>query len=692
MPSAFPDCRHAGEVLAPDVRACRSPKLIGLKQVSAAQCRDCYCRDHPLDRQENGAVVPLRLIDCLYLDAVEVDESAMHQGVAKANEPVRCLHPEHDWTTRANCSRCGDYQFPLLSPEMSVADVKRIRRAPPRAQPEGWWRWSNVIRAQRELADECVEAIPPFPQPSVERGIIVVGGGKYFPSAYVTIRVLKHVGTRLPVQLWHLAGEVTDLQRRLMSDLGVECVDADALRAQHPFRFIDGHWWKGWQLKAYALLQCPFREVLLLDADCYPVRDPEVIFEWARYRKTGAVFWPDIESSLVLLTAESVGAFGVAPFEDRPTESGQLLINREQCWRELNQAAHYNAQADFTYQWLWGDKDTYPIAWRRLGTPYSRMFPSSRGTPHGILHFDQHGDVLFQHRCTAKFTLDDEKFDSTPGQAPSDAPCEFLLEGFCREAIRELACQTTARNRPVAAVGADGMSVISVAGRRFHVRAGSRWDREILESVVLRDEYGMRTLAQGGLPVSFVVDVGAHIGGFSRLVKELWPAARILAFEPAADSAGLFERNLDGQQDVHLFRAAAWHGQADQVHLSDAADGNESARFTVEALEDLHAVYCTTDVRAVPAIGLVDALRANRFERVDILKLDCEGSEVLLLQLLQSAGLLQSTRAIRGEWHHRASLEPLQAALSGTHRVTLYDAPGAEWGAFSADLLDQESA
>ena len=73
--------------------------------------------------------------------------------------------------------------------------------------------------------------------------------------------------------------------------------------------------------------------------------------------------------------------------------SAEMLVNRERCWRELYLAAHFNEQADFTYQWLWGDKDTYPIAWKLLGTPYARMWPSSRGTPHGILHFDQHGDV-----------------------------------------------------------------------------------------------------------------------------------------------------------------------------------------------------------------------------------------------------------------------------------------------------------
>jgi hypothetical protein len=64
--SALPVCRHRGEETSPAVYRCHSPKLVGLKLVTAVICRDCYCRDHepaaqPLSR--------LALLPCAYLGA-----------------------------------------------------------------------------------------------------------------------------------------------------------------------------------------------------------------------------------------------------------------------------------------------------------------------------------------------------------------------------------------------------------------------------------------------------------------------------------------------------------------------------------------------------------------------------------------------------------------------------------------------
>src|SRR5262249_37633359 len=155
-----------------------------------------------------------------------------------------------------------------------------------------------------------------------------------------------------------LAGEMTDAVRATLEPHGVEFVDADEVARDRPFRFLHGHSWKGWQLKPYALAHSAFREVLLLDADCYPTCDPEFLFDWNLYRERGGFFWPALPKSNYLLTPEKWQVFGLDP-AGPPFESGQLLVNKEARWRELQLALWLNSRADLVYNILWGDKDTF---------------------------------------------------------------------------------------------------------------------------------------------------------------------------------------------------------------------------------------------------------------------------------------------------------------------------------------------
>jgi hypothetical protein len=399
----LPVCRHRGGETSPGVHHCHSPKLVGLKLVTADTCGACYCRDHDVAPDLPPGSGPL--LPCAHLGPAlgPADDGAVHA----------CTDPRHQRTTAAQCGACPDYLFPVLLPHTPVEAVRRVIALPARPQPDGWWLWRNVQQAHREAADEAVARSSEYAGDHAGRGVVILGGGRYFVAAYVTVRVLRHVGCTLPVQLWHLAGEVTDRMRELLRPYGVECVDADAAARERPFRFLDGHWWRGWQLKPFALVHSPFREVLLLDADSYPVRDPSFLFDWPPYRERGAVFWPDSASSAGLWTAEKCAVFGIPP-GDPALESGQMVVDKRRCWRELQLTLWYNAHADFVYRILWGDKDTFNVAWRRLGRAYALPQPACGWDLHTLLQYGPDGRVLFQHRCGDKFRLPGETFSSTP--------------------------------------------------------------------------------------------------------------------------------------------------------------------------------------------------------------------------------------------------------------------------------------
>ncbi|MEZ6057547.1 MAG: hypothetical protein R3C01_12670 [Planctomycetaceae bacterium] len=428
----FPLCGHGGELIQPGLRTCLAPAVLGLAQVGPGECGTCNYRQSEVESQTTP---PLRfhLANCRHL-GTPVAGTFPPQSV--------CLHPRYGHVTHDDCRRCEDYLFPVLTPRLSVAQAMEHRRLPPTTQPQGWWTWPNVQQAERNLADERVAHPSPYVPHHQQRGIVIVGGGKYLPSAYVTARIVRHVGCELPMELWHLDGEVDDVARPLFEELGVRCVDADALVQRHPFRFLQGNWWRGWQLKAYAMAYSSFRELLFLDADCYPLRDPSDLFDTSAYREHGCVIWPDIESSRCLLEPHQTDVFGIDPFADAAAESGQFLVDRERCWNELMLALHYNAQADFTYNIIWGDKDTFPIAWKKLGTSYGRLCEMSQPIFEGIYQKDERCENLFLHRCTGKFTLGDTRFDSTPGQHGSGWNMSLPLEAHCREALNDFRLAT----------------------------------------------------------------------------------------------------------------------------------------------------------------------------------------------------------------------------------------------------------
>lgn len=302
-----------------------------------------------------------------------------------------------------------------------------------------WWTWPNVVSGFHLAMEQRLANHPPFPRPKSERGVVIVGGGKYFPSVYVTVRVLRHLSCNLPIEVWHFDGEIDEPMEQSLHGYGIEFKNADQMQNCAPFRFLNYTWWKGWQLKACALAWCGFREVMLLDADCYPVRNPEYLFEWPEYQKLGAVFWPDLSNSPTNVTSDFTNFFQVERPKDRLTESGQIMLNREQCWRPMQLACLFNECADVVYHYVYGDKDTFPTAWSRAGVDYSRMHPVCQLQADCLLQMDFHGRVIFQHRVLDKFKLENSPFESSPQANEANRyHGQLAHESFCFYALDEL--------------------------------------------------------------------------------------------------------------------------------------------------------------------------------------------------------------------------------------------------------------
>ncbi len=272
------------------------------------------------------------------------------------------------------------------------------------------------------LADRFIATLRRTPRFN-GRGIVICAGGvAMFTNAWVAIRMLRRTGCRLPVQLWHCGTrELDERMRALVEPFGVECVDAEQVRRTRPACLPHV-----WALKPYALLHCPFEQVLLLDADNMPVVNPEFLFGTSQFKQYGAVFWPDFGRLPHDCTAWKV--FGV-PYQDEPAfESGQVLLDKDRCWRALNLSLWYNERRDLFYDHVYGDKDTFHMAFRKLGTPYTMPRRGIRALQGTMCQHDFDGRRLFQHRNGAKWNL----------FGPNPRVRGFWFETECRQFLKEL--------------------------------------------------------------------------------------------------------------------------------------------------------------------------------------------------------------------------------------------------------------
>lgn len=266
----------------------------------------------------------------------------------------------------------------------------------------------------------------PFPDHRFAgRGIVIcAGGARLFTCAWVAIGLLRrHLACTLPIEVWHLGPEeMGPPMRGLLEELGVQPVDALEVAKRHRLERLGG-----WELKPYALMHSRFCEVLLLDADNVPVRDPSFLFERPEFRDTGALFWPDI---VRLSPDNDIWAISGLSYRDaRSVESGQMVLDKSRCWRPLSLTHWINQHSDAFYRFLHGDKDTFLIAWLMLSQPYHLIRHQPKLLGSTLCQRDPDGAVLFQHRSHAKWILD--------GNNPRIEG--FRLENECRSLIDELA-------------------------------------------------------------------------------------------------------------------------------------------------------------------------------------------------------------------------------------------------------------
>lgn len=119
-----------------------------------------------------------------------------------------------------------------------------------------------------------------------------------------------------------------------------------------------------------------------------------------------------------------------------------------------------------------------------------------------------------------------------------------------------------------------------------------------------------------------IFDLGANIGLTTAFFKKKYPDSKIIAVEPESSNFEILKKNTNTLSDIHLYKAGIWN-KSTNLLIEDKGYGHYG--YTVKEIQE-----ATND--SIPAIGISEIMNELNVEKIDILKIDIEGSEKELFE------------------------------------------------------------
>lgn len=160
------------------------------------------------------------------------------------------------------------------------------------------------------------------------------------------------------------------------------------------------------------------------------------------------------------------------------------------------------------------------------------------------------------------------------------------------------------------------------------------WDWK-LEMLTYRFEPDTVKLARAIIkPGMVVVDIGAHIGYFTRIFSRLTgDKGKVVAFEPTSENFSLLEKNLQGKTNAVLVNKAVSDKEGEITFYK--TKGRSGCHSIIKQEEKSEAL-------SVPTVSLENYLLKAGINHVDFIKMDIEGGESVVLE--GSVNFLKKTK------------------------------------------------
>lgn len=308
---------------------------------------------------------------------------------------------------RADLEKYGPHVPPLVHPEnvaLNIGFNATIQRSRPDYLKMYVTQWEALSKSHSSFVEKIRSRQYHLPYTANTRGIVTTAGGPYLPVALVSIRMLRETGSHLPIEVFLSNWSEWDpvICSKIFPVLNAKCVVLqDVFDYDKKTRHSDlGRY----QYKIMAILFSSFEDVLFLDSDCFPLHNPDQLFETEPFSSTGLVLWPDF-----WYPSESPLFFEIASIQEpkiyqRPsTEAGEILYSKRDHEIGLLLAAYYNYYGPQFYYPLQsqggpgeGDKETFLWSSIVLGLPYYTVNTAVRALGYKTKDGEWRGSAMAQ--------------------------------------------------------------------------------------------------------------------------------------------------------------------------------------------------------------------------------------------------------------------------------------------------------
>lgn len=261
-------------------------------------------------------------------------------------------------------------------------------------------------------------------------GFVIPVPDKYVAHCLDNVMRLRNIfHVDLPIEIWQVGEELSKAATDVLLSLG-----PTKLRNVNEITDNLEHW-RGFQVKAMALKHSNFQQPILCDADISFHQNPLIVLQDPAYLETGTFFFRDLDrwrfynlhENLVnkfeslqfyqyrrgfvkALIAKPSQYFPPEwlhlydehvpsiPVPEAYQESGVVYIDRRRHSDTIDTIFTLNDNHPYTYQFIWGDKETYWLSCLINGKPFSINESHGYIGLSGKLSHDYRGALFFTQK------------------------------------------------------------------------------------------------------------------------------------------------------------------------------------------------------------------------------------------------------------------------------------------------------